>query len=305
MGLPRKITTLCALAALVAPGGACAQAPEVVRIEDQARAMTPVPACILPLPPRSTAAAGTMRNLKEEQYWPVVFPAFDSRAMQLPVDAVACTGARVFDDPIFAGGTTRGAPAKVESGDIVYGNGGDRIRILWMRTHHWPDGSEAGPLALVRTKEDFSEVYAVGAFRRAQGKATFQVERLGTEYVIAAGDDGCEGRPATAACLSTLSLFLPRFGKLVNLATLAIEQRAYAKASEPGVPGDIEYRLTASPLYVPEGVELFERVQATDSTGRVLRKTELERRLLLKDGVLDLGDGSIWGKAFPGATASR
>ena len=80
------------------------------RIEDEARAMAPVPACILPLASRTHGAGQTMRNLNEDQYWQLVFPAYDAEHHTLAANAVTCTGSRVFDDPVFAGGTTRGTP---------------------------------------------------------------------------------------------------------------------------------------------------------------------------------------------------
>jgi len=274
------------------------------RIEDYARAMAPVPACILPLPSRTHGAGQTMRNLTEEQNWQLVFPAYDAQNHTLATNSLTCTGARVFDDPVFAGGTTRGTPIDVQSGDAVFGNGGDRVRIVWLRTHRWPDGSEAGPLALVRAKEDFAEVYAVGAYRRSNGALTLQAERLGTEVLIAATDDGCQGQAKTSACETNVSLFLPRFGKLVRLTTLVTEKRAFAAGAEPGVMGQVAYQLTASPQYTQDGIKLFEQVKATDPAGRLVHKTELERVLVLHDGALETGD-SLWGKLYPGAAPSQ
>jgi hypothetical protein len=279
---------------------ACAESERPPRVEDEARAMAPVPACITLLPARSNATAGTMRNLREEQYWQLVFPSFDVDKRLLPPDALACTGAPVFDDPLFAGGTTRGTPIPVQDGDIMYGSGGDRLRILWMRTHHWQDGGEAGPIALVRTKDDFAEVYAIGVYRRATAQTTFQAERVGTEFLVSATDDGCQGLPRSTPCETRVTLLLPRFGRLVPLVTIATERRAYASGSEPGVSGQIEYRMTASPQYTDQGVKVFEQVQATDSTGRTLRKTELERLLILHEGKLESSSDSIWARTFPG-----
>lgn len=282
--------------------GACAGTEHPPRVEDEPRAMAPVPACIEPLPARSNAS-GTMRNLREEQYWRLVFPAFDLKQETLPQGALACTGVDVFTDPVFVGGATRGAPMQVQQGDIVYGSGGDHMRILWMRTHRWPDGSEAGPIALVRTKEDFAEVYAVGAFRRASPRSTFQAERVGSEFLISGTDDGCEGLPPTSACETKVTLLLPRYGRLVQLAALDTERRAYASGGEPGVSGAIEYRLTASPRYTDSGVKLFEQVQASDSAGRVIHKTELERLLVLRDGKMEPSADSVWGRVFPSQAA--
>jgi hypothetical protein len=240
-----------------------------------------------------------MRNLREDEYWKLVFPSFDGQARRLGLDAAACTGARLFHDPVFAGGTTRGSPLEVQEGDAVYGNAGERVRIVWLRTHRWPDGSQAGALALVRAKEDVAEVYAVGAYRATTQNTTLQAERLGTEVLVSATDDGCQGQPREAACETGVSLFLPRFGRLAGLTTFETTRRAYATGSEPGVQGRVAYELTASPKYNVDGITLFEQVKATDSAGRVVRRTELERTFVLHDGVLEKGADSLWSRVYP------
>jgi hypothetical protein len=290
-------------AAFAAPLGCGTERP--MRIEDQARAMVPVPACILPLAARTHGAGQTMRNLTEDQYWQLVFPAYDAQKHQLQANALTCTGARVFDDPVFAGGTTRGSPIDVQEGDAQFGNGGDRVRIVWLRTHRWPDGSEAGAMALVRAKEDFAEVYAVGAYRRSNGELTMQAERLGTEVLVSATDDSCHGQPKTAACETNIGLYLPRYGKLARVATIITEKRAYAQGGEPGIQGQVEYELTASPQYTADGIKLFEQVQATDPAGRVVHKTQLERQYVLQDGDLKQGSESLWGKVYPGVASTQ
>jgi hypothetical protein len=305
----RPVAALGTVALPLAPAllgvAACGGTERPPMNEDYARAMAPVPACIAPLSARTHGVGQTMRNLTEEQYWQLVFPAFDARNHSLPLDATACTGARVFDDAVFAGGTTRGSPIQVQQGDIVYGNGGDRVRIVWMRTHRWPDGSEAGPLALVRAKEEFAEVYAVGAYRRSAGQATFQAERLGTEVLVSATDDGCQGQPKTAACETNVTLLLPRLGRLTRVATFATERRAFATGSEPGVQGQVAYELTASPQYTANGISVFEQVKATDASGREVRKTELERVFVLQDGTMEQGSESLWGRVYPGVASKQ
>jgi hypothetical protein len=179
------------------------------------------------------------------------------------------------------------------------------VKIVWLRTHRWPDGSEAGPVALVRAKEDFAEVYAIGAYRRSNGALTLQAERIGTEVVVAATDDGCQGQPKTAACETSVGLFLPWYGKLTRLATIATEKRAYAQGAEPGIEGQVEYELTASPQYTADGIKLFEQVKATDPSGRVVHKTQLERQFVLHEGRLEQGSDSLWGKIYPGVASAQ
>lgn len=297
---------ICSVGLAAALCGLGCETQRPPRIEDDARAMAPVPACITPLAARTHGAGQTMRNLSEDQTWQVVFPAFDAVHHQLPADSLACTGAAVFRDALFAGGTTRGNPIVVQSGDVVYGNGGDRVRIVWLRTHRWSDGTEAGPLALVRAKEDFAEVYAVGSYRRLGGNVTLQAERLGTEVLVSVTDDGCQGQPKTAPCTTTVTLFMPRLGHLDPVATFSTEQRALASGGEPGVMGAVTYELTASPQYSEKGISLFEQVKAMDAQGRVVHKTELERLYLLhEDGSLEESSGSLWSHLYPGVAQKQ
>lgn len=299
MPFDRLAIAMLALAALSCPGlSACSETTRPPRIEDAPRAMAPVPACLQPLAAK-VRAAGTLRNLREEEYWKLVFPSYDASHHELDPSAAACTGTAIFADPVFAGGATRGTPMKIEDGDILYGNGGDHVRIVWMRTHRWQDGSEAGPIALVRARDDFAEVYAVGVFKRAATQSAFQAERLGEEFLVSATDDGCEGLAPTKECVTKLTLLLPRFGRLVQVAAIDTEKRAYATGGEPGVQGPVEYRLTTSPQYGVGGVKLFEEVQATDSAGRLVRSTELERMLVLRDGKMEPTGEGIWDRVYP------
>src|SRR5271165_154537 len=146
----------------VLPGAfaACAPTERPARIEDQARAMAPVPACIVPLQGKPKGpGGGVTKSLTEDQYWQLVFPAYDATNHKLAANALPCTGFKVFDDPIYQGGTVRGgSEIQVQDGDIAYGSGGDGVRILWLKTHRFPDGTEAGPLVLARVRGDFEEV---------------------------------------------------------------------------------------------------------------------------------------------------
>jgi hypothetical protein len=176
---------------------------------------------------------------------------------------------------------------------------------VWLRPHRWPDGSEAGPLALVRAQEDFAEVYSVGAYRRSNGDLTLQAERVGNEVLVSATNDGCKGQAKTTPCETTVTLYLPRYGKLVPAATIATEKRAFAAGGEQGVAGQVQYELTASPQYVPDGIKVFEQVKATDPSGRVVHRTELQRMYTLRDGKLEQGSDSLWARVFPAATNNQ
>jgi hypothetical protein len=283
---------------------ACSTTQKPPRIEDQARQGAPIPACVMPLPPRPAGKTAFVRNLREDQYWELAFPAFDTKNKTLPKGAVPCVGRPVFQDPLFNGGdSAKGWPRPVEDGDIVYGSGGDRIRILWMRTHQFPDGTEAGPLALVRTQEDYAELYAIGAYKGETLKPYFGLERMGSEAVVTAEDDSCVGKDVVLPCENALTVFIPRMGELVALTTLTLEQRAYSLGGEPGAYGRVEYQLTTTPKFVDGGIQVLEQVKAIDEGGRVLRRAELQRMLTLQDAELVQSAPPLWPKIYPKPTA--
>ena len=256
----------------------------------------------MPLPPRRGNKA-FVRNLSEEQYWKLAFPAYDDKNNQLPENAMPCTGKGVFDDPLFAGGASdRGWPRPIQEGDILFGSGGDRLKILWFRTHKFPDGTEAGPLALVRTQEDYAELYAIGAYKGSTPKPYFTLERMGPEALVAAEDDTCVGKDVATPCENTETVFLPRMGQLVSLTTLTLEQRAYSLGGEPGSYGRVQYKLVTSPTFSEGAIKVLEQVVATDESGRELRKAEQHRVLELHDTELVQSAPPLWPKVFPKPT---
>ena len=295
--LPRG--SLVGVEAVAALAGGCGSAATQPRNEDAARLMAPVPACVMRLPGRRVKT-GYARSMSETGYWRLVFPTFDAEKLSLPEDAVPCTGRNVLGDPAFKGGEwIRRYPLAVEEGEILLGSGGDRIKALWMRTHRFPDGTEAGPLALVRPKEDSAEVYAVGVYRGLTKRPYFSLERIGPEIVITVQDEGCTGNLKSEPCRSITSVYLPRKGELVRLTAFTTDHRDYVDAGEPGAPGHIEYRLSSSAKYVPEGIKLFEQITAKDEAGRELRHAELERVFTLRDVELVPSEDSLWPRVFP------
>src|SRR5262249_9570977 len=101
-----RLLATCFVAVVGAVAAAFGGAERPPRVEDQARAMALVPGCITPLPGRAHGGGATMRNLKEEQYWQLVFPSYDAKNHRLPLGALTCTGSAVFSDPVLAGGQT-------------------------------------------------------------------------------------------------------------------------------------------------------------------------------------------------------
>jgi hypothetical protein len=243
-----------------------------------------------------------MRALKEAQYWSLVFPTFDPEKQALPDAALACTGRTVFNDAAFKDAERQSLyPAPVSEGTILLGSGGDHLKVLWMRTHRTKDGTEVGPIALVRAQADFAEVYAVGAYRGRNKHPYFGLERMGYEVVVTVQDDGCTGPDYQPGhpCESTMTAYLPRKGVLENLVTLTTERRAFLVGGEAGASGPVQYHLTASSRFSETGTTVSEEMVATDDENRELRHAQQERVFALHDIVLVSDEEPLWPRVFP------
>ena len=280
------ITTI--FAALAAFVGGCAETPDRPRTEDDARQLAPLPACITQLGSASAKKAGASRSLREEQLWPLVYPSYDAKSAKVPEGAHACNG-RV---PELAGGHA----SAIEEGAVLLGGGGDRLKVAWLRSHTYDDGTKGGALALVRSLDGTAEVYAVGSYR-AHEKVLLSIERIGPEIVVAAIDDTCTGRKTGTPCETMVTVFAPRFGVLVKVASIATERVTYATDNEPGIRGRSEYRLTSAITYADGGIKVLEQVLARDEQGREIRKAELERAYTFApDGSMVVDEDSLWSK---------
>lgn len=279
-------------------GFGCSSVAQPARNEDVARQNAPVPACIMPMPVRPTSR-GTVKRLRDLQYWELVFPSYDAANRKLPEDALACTGKAVFKDPILEGGTSdRGWPRTIEEPDVLVGSGGDRLKVVWFRTHAFKDGATGGAIALVRSLDENAEAYAVGAYKATTPKPYLGMERMGPEVVITAQDDQCLAVPK-GPCETRMTVLVPRNGVLKPMASFLLQKRDFVNGSEPGAPGRIEYRLTASPKFSEEGIKLYEQVLAIDEGGRELRRAELERMYKVAGRDLSESEGSLWPRIFP------
>jgi hypothetical protein len=262
---------------------------------DLSRRMAPPPSCILRLPARS-AKASASRSIPEQDWWKVVFPGFDPHRAALPANSQTCQGHDIFAQPVFRDGSVRGGawPLKVQEGDIVFGAGVNKMRLLWMRTHKNPDGTESGPLVLARVLEDYAEVYSVGTFRGPPEQAKLRLERMGPEILPSVQIDGCLGHKEKTPCITELQLFLPARGELAPAAKIALERVAYGTASEPGTVGVVEYRMVSTPTFEPDAIRVIEQVAALDEQGRDLRKAELERVFRATARGFEPSESSLW-----------
>ena len=299
--LPTPVIVAAALAGLACALGSsgCAETPVRPKLEDSARRVAPLPSCIMYLPPKKNGKA-FIRQLREDEYWKLLFPTFDAGKGELPQDAKDCTGRPLLADWRFQGGAPlRGWPEKVVEGDIVFGAGGDRLKVVWLRSHKFDDGEFAGALSIVRTQENFVEAYGVGVLKGRPETMRLQLERMGSEVIVTATDDGCTRAAPSTACETHVQVFIPRKGALSPIADIPLERRAYAMGSEKGAVGRVEYRLTTAPEFKPGLIKLFEQVMVHDDRGRELRKAELLRSYALTDdGDLKASEGPLWPRIF-------
>jgi hypothetical protein len=258
---------------------ACEPPPPRSQPEDQSRRVAPIPTCVLHLAPRGAQSEGTLRRLKETEIFKLVFPQFDEGTRRLSKDATSCAGVPLLEEPLFAGGAPirRGGPWTEEDGDILYGAGGDRIKVVWLRVLAFPDGTVGGPLAIVRGTEEFAELFALGAYRGLPDRVTLGTARLGAEVLVTAENDGCAGSQGEVACEDSRSIFLPELGVLRRVVDAPAMRIAYATKGERGATGELQYRLTSTPNYRPDGIHLLEQLAVSDETGVVLRRSERER----------------------------
>lgn len=267
----------------------CAETPERPRTEDDARQLAPLPACITQLDSSGrTKKTGAARSLREEQFWPLVYPTYDAKSGRVPEGAHACNG-RVPD-------LKGGQGTKIEEGAVLLGGGGDRLKVAWLRSHTYDDGTQGGALALVRSLDGTAEVYAVGSYRGHQ-KVQLSIERIGPEVVVAAVDDTCTGRKTGSPCETMVTVFAPRSGVLAKVASVATERVSYATDNEPGIRGRSEYRMTSAITYADGGIKVLEQVLVRDEQGREIRKAELERAFTFApDGSMVVDEDSLWSK---------
>lgn len=287
----------CTLSAVLALTG-CGSEPPRSRFEDQSRRVAPVPACVVQLPARRPGSAGTMRSLREEQIIKLMFPTFDEGTRTLAQGSTTCTGTALFEDPVFKGSDVRGKawPFVAQDGDVFYGSGGDRLKIVWLRTHSFADGSAAGPVAVVRGGERFADLFAVGVYKGLPDHTRLGTARMSGELLVTAENDSCTGHKSGTDCTTVLSIFIPRRGGLNTLLEVPTERITYSGRAEKGSLGVLEYHLTSVPTFGPEGLKVVEQVRTTDDSGREIRKSERERLFAVDavSGKAKASEPSLW-----------
>ncbi|MGC4068815.1 MAG: hypothetical protein QM784_30055 [Polyangiaceae bacterium] len=270
---------------------------------DAPRRSVPIPACLQPLPARAESQRGFMRQLTDTQYWKSVFPTYAEGGAGISGDSAVCTGEFLFRGSEFQDTKpVRAWPMQPEGGDLLFGAGPNRVKIVWFKTHVASSGERVGPLALVRADEEFAEVYGVGVYKGSLENSRFAVERLGGAFVVTAMDEGCNGKQLEETCENWTRIFVPWHGKLVLQANIATERRRQLSGGEPSTSGAVNYRLTAAPIFDSNRIRVLEQIQGLDAEGRKLRTAELERQIDLVDGNLVVRQPSLWDRVVESNT---
>jgi hypothetical protein len=236
-----------------------------------------------------------MRQLTDAQYWKSVFPSYAEGSSGLAEESAVCTGEPLFrSSELQDAKPVRGWPLQPQGDDLTFGAGPNRVKIVWFKTHVATTGEMAGPIALVRAEEEFAEVYGVGVYKGSRQNSRFAVERLGGAFVVTAVDEGCNGKQLEEPCESWVRIFVPWHGKLVLQANVATERRRGVAGGEPSTSGEVNYRLTAAPIFEQNRIRVLEQIQGLDAEGRKLRTAELERQIDFVDGNLVVRQPSLW-----------
>lgn len=280
--------------------GACSSAVESSKLEDRARREVPVPICLKALERRSTAGASTATPA---DYWSLVLPSYDVGTSMIDRGAPDCAGREVFSMPMYQdadGARTGMIPAKTE--DLQISPGANDFKVLWLRAQQFANGDAGGPLALARPREGTAEVYAIGQYRGSATASHFSIERLGPRMLVTASDEGCTSAKPGQACQTKLDVFLMNAGQLVPAANLVVDRIQYG--TSPGVVGGVQYRMTATPVFQPKQLRVSEQVVVRDSTQTAIRKSNLDRTFVIKDGTLQASAPSLWDQVVGSGSAS-
>lgn len=276
--------------ALVLLLGGCASAVESSKMEDRARRTVPVPICIQPLQ-RTTSGVS---KIEPADYWKMVLPGFDEGSSTVDAGSNDCAGRPAFAerDLLSAEGPRAGSlPAKPEHAVVTPGP--DGFRVVWLRTFEFADGSSAGPLALVRSREGYAEVYGVGALRGKLKSTRLALERMGSRILVTATDEGCGDAKPGQGCQTAFTVYVLGGGKLNRAASLPLDRIDYRPF--PGLPGLSKYRLTATPVFQEKGMRVVEQVLVQDPNQGTVRKSDLERVYnLTPSGQLESNAPSLW-----------
>jgi hypothetical protein len=262
---------------------ACSAPPPPARPANLARQLVPVPICLSPL---GNTPAGASTTPQPADYWPLLWPHFDPRSGQLdPLDR-DCSGRQAL--AAWAGTTNSLRPRTAEA---LISKGADDLEVIWLPIllDAAPDGT--GLIALGRRRERRLEVYAIGVHGGDPERTHLAWQRLGPRLLVSALE-GCAAAP-TATCESSVSLYLARHGRLAALGSVVLERTALGAPSSRGAE-PLEYHFQTTLLYRPDGIHLQEHLAVRDRVRGEVRRSDLERILVLRKDQLVQSEPSLW-----------
>lgn len=294
----RRLLVTCCLFA-----SACAGAVESSKLEDRARRTVPVPICLKPL--ERHGVSGVVSSLQPDDYWSMILPGYDKSSAAVDASSPDCAGRNVFSRPeLLDAESTRSGLIPVKPDDAVITPAPDGMRVVWLRTHRFGGEAAAGPLALVRPREGYAEVYATGIYRGSLTKSRFALERMGPRILVTATDEGCAGITPNQSCETGYTVFLVSAGQLTRAAAFPLDRIDYG--SLPGISGSAQYRLTATPVFQERSIRVVEQVVVRDATQGAVRKSDLERVFQLDArGNLVASADSLWTQVFGRGAAAQ
>lgn len=241
-----------------------------------------------------------MRQLNEREYFQLVFPKAISEPVAAGQEGVLCNQSAAFQTSAFQDARSRlGAQVNFAEELVVYGSGPNRLRVVWFRTHETNPGRAVGTLAVVRTTEEFAQVFALGTFEGAFETSRFSVERLGDELWVAAVNDGCGAVRPGEECDSDLHLYKVELGQLRPMIQIPVERVRHAqKPSDTPAYAGVErvvYRLEATPSYDAAQLTLLEQVTTTiQPANKEVARAERERWLTFFGERSRWSEPSLW-----------
>ncbi len=241
-----------------------------------------------------------MRQLKESEYFQLVFTKAAGEQLEAGPEGLLCNRSAAFHSPAFAASSSRlGPDVRFAEELVMFGSGPNRLRVVWFRTHETRPGRAVGTLAVVRTTEEFAQVFGLGSFEGSAETSRFSVERLGDELLVSAVDDGCSAVKPGEECDSDLHLFKLELGELRPILQIPVERVRHAgkPTDTPAYAGvdRVVYHLEAAPSYEAGQVSLLEQVTTTvQPSGKEVARAERERWLTFYGARSQWSEPSLW-----------
>ena len=225
--------------------------------------------------------------------------AFPTSAEQLMIRSSqesACNGTRPWAEPLYSGATplNGGWPVKVELKSLVYSEGPDALRMLWIPTHGSKDAQQIGPLVLFNDAPSRLETVAVGNLKADSKFLGLSVERTGNELLIVAANEECANVNEDEDCATIVKVMHPWDGKLRVLFSFVEVARGTKKVQEHGAYNGSRFAFESAAQFLPEGIAVHEFLTISDGSGRVLRNVERERLFRIEHGEAKSSESSLW-----------